>query len=125
MEAHNPAWTDEAAGRLVRPYTLTGGRTQASGEVFDLVSFVLTVVGPVIPEHSRLQPEHLSVLDLCRMPLSVVDVASRLDLPIGVVRVLLDDLLTDRLITVQEPVYRTQLPDVYTLEAVLDGLKAL
>ncbi|MGH3431083.1 MAG: DUF742 domain-containing protein, partial [Candidatus Dormibacteraceae bacterium] len=83
MEAHDPTWTDEAAGRLVRPYTLTGGRTQVSGEVFDLVSFVLTVVDPAIPEQSRLQPEHLLVLDLCRMPLSVVDIASRLDLPVG------------------------------------------
>jgi hypothetical protein len=86
---------------------------------------VLTVVEPVVPEQSGLQPEHLLVLDLCRMPLSVVDIASRLDLPVGVVRVLLSDLLIDQLITVQEPVYQTQLPDEYTLEAVLDGLKAL
>lgn len=93
--------------------------------MFDLVSFVLTVVDPVVPDQSRMQPEHMLVLDLCRMPLSVVDVASRLDLPVGVVRVLLGDLLIDQLITVQEPVYQTQLPDVYTLEAVLDGLKAL
>ena len=125
MEAHYPGWTDEAAGRLVRPYTLTGGRTQVNGELFDLVSFVLTVVDPVVSDQSRMQPEHMLVLDLCRMPLSVVDVASRLDLPVGVVRVLLGDLLIDQLITVQEPVYQTQLPDVYTLEAVLDGLKAL
>lgn len=124
MEPHERSWTDEDAGPVVRPYTLTGGRTRANGEVFDLVAFVLTVE-PMAPEKSYLQPEHLSALDLCRLPLSVVDVASRLDLPVGVVRVLLSDLLEEQLIMVQEPVYRTRVPDEYTLEAVLNGLKAL
>lgn len=124
MNAHDRTWLDEAAGPVVRPYTLTGGRTRGGDEVFDLVAFVLTVE-PMVPDKPHLQPEHLLALDVCRLPLSVVDVASRLDLPVGVVRVLLSDLLEEELIMVREPAYRTRLPDEGTLEAVLNGLKAL
>lgn len=118
------SWLDENAGPVVRPYTLTGGRTRVASEALDLVAFVLTVE-PVPPSSIRLQPEHLVALELCRLPLSVVDVASRLDLPVGVVRVLLSDLLDEQLIMVQDPALRMRLPDEEILEAVLNGLKEL
>lgn len=125
MSARDSAWLDDDAGPVVRPYALTGGRTRAGGEGLDLVAFVLTVE-PVPPPNLRLQPEHVQALELCRLiPLSTAEVASRLDLPVGVVRVLLGDLLEEQLIMVREPVYRTHIPDEYTLEAVLNGLKAL
>ena len=124
MGSRDRSWLDEAAGPVVRPYAVTGGRTRGRGDEFDLVAFVLAVASAP-PSNSRLQPEHVSALEVCRLPLSVVEVASRLDLPVGVVRVLLSDLLEERLIMVHEPVYRTRTPDEYTLEAVLNGLKAL
>lgn len=118
------AWVDDAAGPVVRPYTLTGGRTRPSGEGFDLVAFVLTVESAP-PRNPRLHPEHLAALEVCRQPLSVAECASRLNLPLGVVRVLLGDLLEEQLIMVREPSYQMKLPDEYMLEAVLNGLKAL
>lgn len=124
MNPHSDAWLDEAAGPVVRPYTMTGGRTRPSGDGFDLVAFVLTVE-PAPHPTPRLQPEHMAALDLCRQPLSVAEVSSQLDLPVGVVRVLLSDLLEEQLIMVREPADRLQLTDEYVLEAVLHGLKAL
>ncbi|MGH3727753.1 MAG: DUF742 domain-containing protein [Micromonosporaceae bacterium] len=121
---HHDAWVDEAAGPVVRPYTMTGGRTRPSGNGFDLVAFVMTVE-PTPYHNPRLHPEHIATLELCRHPLSVAEVASHLDLPVGVVRVLLGDLLEDQLIMVREPADQLQLTDEYILEAVLHGLKAL
>jgi hypothetical protein len=117
-------WIDEAAGPVVRPYTMTGGRTRPVGEGFDLVAFVLTVE-PLPRPDPRLHPEHLVALEMCRRPLSVAEVAAQLDLPLGVVRVLLGDLLDMQLIMVREPADRTRLPDEGVLEAVLNGLQAL
>ena len=116
-------WLDDAAGPVVRPYTLTGGRTRPV-QNFDLVAYVMTVE-PSPPRNPRLTPEHRIALDICRQPMSVAEVASRMALPIGVVRVLLSDLLEEQLIMVREPAYEMILPDEYLLEAVLNGLKAL
>ena len=40
-----------------------------------------------------LEAEHDRILELCREPLAVAELAGRLQLPLGVVRVLLDDLV--------------------------------
>jgi hypothetical protein len=51
-------------------------------------------------------------------------VASRLDLPLGVVRVLLGDLLHRGLISMYEPP-QGRLPGDGVLRAVIDGLRTL
>ena len=40
----------------------------------------------------NLSREHRRILSRCRQPITVVDLASDVDLPVGVVRVLLSDL---------------------------------
>ena len=43
-----------------------------------------------------LSPEHVDIVELCRdAPQSVAELAAELDLPIGVVRVLIGDLVDD------------------------------
>ncbi len=123
-ESDEETWVDEAAGPVVRPYAVTGGRTRHGSEAFDLIAFVLTVSTTPRPD-AALHPEHLAVLELCRKPQSVAEVGGRLDLPLGVVRVLLGDLLDEQLIVVREPTAITRLPEEHVLEAVLHGLKAL
>ncbi|MGH3736042.1 MAG: DUF742 domain-containing protein [Micromonosporaceae bacterium] len=120
---HDESWVDEAAGPLVRPYTLTGGRTRPSVDGFDLVAYVLTVEGA--EPDPALHPEHRAALWACHYPLSVAELASQLDLPLGVVRVLLGDLHELELITVREPADEMRLPDESLLEAVMHGLRAL
>jgi hypothetical protein len=122
-ERHSEYWIDEAAGPLVRPYTMTGGRTRPSSAGFDLVAYIMTVEQP--PSDVDLHPEHLAALDACQRPLSVAELASELDLPLGVIRVLLGDLLERGLVMVREPAKDLKLPDQRLLEAVMDGLQAL
>ncbi|MEU9024134.1 DUF742 domain-containing protein [Actinomadura sp. NPDC048394] len=127
------AWFDDAAGPVVRPYALTGGRTHYEGVEFDLVALIEAVdapdaagASPAIPASPwSPEPEHDMILELCRTPLSVVEIASDLELPLGVVRVLLGDLLDRSLIQVRRPAPVAQFPSERVLKEVIDGIRAL
>ena len=121
----NEHWLDAEAGPVVRPYALTRGRTRHSGEAFDLVATV-TATRMGVADPSALAPEHLSVLQLARAPTTVVDIASDVDLPLGVVRILLADLRELGLVSIRPPVStKAQQVDRNTLREVLHGLRAL
>ncbi|GHF33951.1 hypothetical protein GCM10018790_09560 [Kitasatospora xanthocidica] len=128
--AHRARWYDDEAGPLVRPYTMTRGRTGAGGQQLDLIAVVVCdpahpVFAPDAPE-PPVGPEQARILALCRgTPLSVAELAADLDLPVGVVRVLLGDLLAAGLIRVSRPVPPALLPDERILQEVIHGLRAL
>jgi len=125
MPSNDERWLDAEAGPVVRPYALTQGRTRHAGEAFDLVATVTTTGGRVA-DPGALAPEHISVLQLARVPTTVVDIASDVDLPLGVVRILLADLRELGLVAIQAPVpARPQQIDRNTLREVLYGLRAL
>ena len=110
---------------MVRPYAVTQGRTRPSGEAFDLVATV-TATNARVAIPGGLGPEHMSVLQLSQVPSTVVDIASDVDLPLGVVRILLGDLRELGLVTIQAPVpMRAQQVDKETLREVLHGLRGL
>jgi len=116
---------DGAAGPIVRPYAMTQGRTRLRGAALDLIAIVVGV-DPAGVDRYGLDPEHLDVLALCARPTPVADIASEIDLPLGVVRVLLDDLRERGLIQVRQPMSTAmQPPDVRILRQVLDGLRTL
>jgi uncharacterized protein DUF742 len=117
-------WLDYDAGPVVRPYAMTQGRVAPSGGEFDLVAFVVAVVpdGVSMP---GLQPEHHAIVAAAWEPISVVELASTLDLSIGVIRVLLGDLRSAGLISLYEPPAAAQPHDVDVLKAVVNGLRAL
>lgn len=117
-------WLDEAAGPVVRPYAMTSGRTRPSAGNFDLIALVMAA-RPVNATDVGLGPEHHAIMRLCGRPLSVAELAGNLDLPIGVVRVLLGDLLDRGLIIVRAPQPVTDLPTEDVYEAVINGLRAL
>lgn len=118
-------WMDAAAGPVVRPYTLTGGRVRPSVEGFDLVAFVRATADAEPAALPGLQPEHRRLVELARRPVAVADLAADLDLAVGVVRVLLGDLLARGLVSVQQPPAAAGLPDNDILKAVVSGLRAL
>jgi hypothetical protein len=124
MPATDDHWLDEDAGPVVRPYALTRGRTRPAGEFLDLIALVTAVRGIEVDRYS-LDPEHLALLAMCRLPASVADLAADLDLPVGVVQVLLADLRTRSLIVVHQPAPPSQLPDPHILREVADGLRRL
>jgi hypothetical protein len=117
-------WLDRDAGPVVRPYAMIQGRVAPSGGEFDLVAFVVATL-PDLPPASHLQPEHHAIVAASWEPMSVVELASKLDLSIGVVRVLLGDLRSAGLISMYEPPAVTQGHDLDVLKAVVNGLRAL
>ena len=122
-------WYDHEAGPLVRPYAMTGGRTKPgpTGVRFDLIALVTLDVGTLgTVDDAAFGPEHRTLIDLCRPETqSVAELAAGADLPVGVVRVLLGDLLELGCVTVSRPVPPAQLPDERILREVIEGLRAL
>lgn len=113
------AWLDGDDGRLVRPYTVSNGRTSPSASL-DLMSMMMSTGG--VPE-SRLEPDHAHALALCREPASVAEIAARLRLPAIVTKVLLSDLLDCGAVTAQPPRATADVSDRIVLERVLDALQ--
>ncbi|PWI41776.1 DUF742 domain-containing protein [Streptomyces sp. ICBB 8177] len=125
-------WYDDAAGPVVRPYAMTRGRTtHAAEDRLDLIALVVTAdrygqSDDLAATDHALAPEHLDILELCRQePVSVAELAAGLDLPVGVLRVLIGDLLDAGYVHVTRPVPPAELPDAGLLREVIDGLRAL
>ncbi|MCG8968557.1 MULTISPECIES: DUF742 domain-containing protein [Streptomyces] len=106
-----------------RLYTVTRGRSRAD-ESFDLVTLVVSESGPV----PGMQSELARILEMCRHPTAVVEIAAELGLPVTVVRILLGDLLDTGRITARHPRAArsvASLPDSALLQEVLHGLRNL
>ncbi|MFE3324335.1 DUF742 domain-containing protein [Streptomyces sp. NPDC059176] len=112
-------WIDDAAGRLIRPYTVSGGRTRPSAAL-DLLSLVMAT--GTVPQ-GALAPEHTVALGLCDGPTSVAEIAAHLGLPAVVTKVLLSDLVDCGAVTARAPRFQEPHTDRSLLEAVLDGLR--
>ncbi len=90
MDTPEPPSPPEAS--LVRPYTLTAGRTSTDVD--------LPLEAPVQTLQSALfhqwPPNDVRgrIVQLCIKSPSVAEISSRLDLPLGVARVLVGDLVT-------------------------------
>ena len=123
MPSNDERWLDAEAGPVVRPYALTQGRTRYTGESFDLVATVKAT--RTLADPGLLAPEHISVLQLARMPTTVADIASDVDLPLGVVRIILADLRELGLVVIRTPVSMAERVDKHTLREVLNGLRGL
>jgi len=126
MDAGDDKWIDRDSGPVVRPYALTGGRTEpATGEILDLIAIVVAArTGLRTDDLTGLSPEHRRILALCGQPATVADVASDTALPLGVVRVLLADLLLQGRLSVMRQ-QAGERPSTDLLEEVLHGLRAL
>jgi len=108
---------------VVRPYALVRGRTKPAGDRLDVISMAYSLRVSV-PDPSELEPEHLALLQRCAVPMSVAELASGLDLPLGVVRVLLADLRERELVRIDRPA-QERVTDIRLLREVADGLRRL
>ena len=109
-------------GPFLRPYALTEGRTEPTGP--DLAIEDLVAAAAADPP-SWLSLEHRSIAVAARQTLSVAELAARVDLPLGVTRVLVGDLATQGMVTIHRAPSHAGGPDVTLLEQVLDGLTRL
>ncbi|WP_232839148.1 DUF742 domain-containing protein [Streptomyces triticisoli] len=121
-------WYEDETGAMVRPYTVTRGRTRPSDRhTIDLMSQVTVVHpdggGPGV-DHARA-----CLLDLLRHgPRPVAELAADADLPLTVVRVLLGDLAEAGLVRIDAP--RRILPhdpstDPELLQEIVERLREL
>jgi hypothetical protein len=111
-------------GPFLRPYAMTEGRTEPTGPdlaIEDLVARATLAVDPP----SWLSFEHRSIALACRETLSVAELAARVDLPLGVTRVLVGDLAAHGMVTVHRAPSHAGGPNVALLEQVLHGLQRL
>ena len=119
-------WRRRDAGPVVRPYAVTGGRTEpADVEALDLLTVVVATGEPVADEPGRLTPEHRRILAMCGEQVTLVDIAAETTLPVGVVRVLLADLILQGAVTVMRKRPAGQRTGNDVLQEILNGLRAL
>ncbi|MFE3638943.1 DUF742 domain-containing protein [Streptomyces sp. NPDC059168] len=97
-------WYEDETGSMVRPYTVTRGRTRPSdGHAVDLMARV-TATEPDGTARPVLDHAPAALLDLVRRgPRPVAELAADADLPLTVVRVLLGDLAEAGLVRIDEP----------------------
>jgi hypothetical protein len=124
MTSSDERWLDEHAGPIVRPYVVTSGRMQPIRGNFDLITLVVAT-GSAPAGEIGLGPEHLAIVKICQNLMSVAEITGYLDLPAGIVRVLLGDLLDRGFVMVQEPEPELDMQDYRLYEAVINGLRAL
>jgi hypothetical protein len=109
---------------IVRPYTRTGGRTQASLNL-PLEALIVTTTRGGAPERYG-HPDHREIAVLCRDVRSVAEVAALIGVPLGVARILIADMAAMGLVTVHNQTLSPDgEPDLALLERVLSGLRRL
>ena len=114
-------WFDDDAGPLVRPYTVTRGRTRTAQPELDMITLVVALQRPEPRVAARLDPEHLEILARCQRPTSVAEVAAALHLPLSVVKILISDLIEYQLVIFRAAVR----PNSSVLQAVINGIRRL
>lgn len=110
------AATNDAS--FVRPFVITRGRTV--GDAGDIPIETLVVA---MQSGEGLGPDHAAVIEVCTGdPISVMEIAITIGLPIGVARVLVADLSASEHV-VQYQTAATE--SAATVGRLLDGLRAL
>ncbi len=111
---------------MVRPYARTRVRTSSGSGEGAFPGLIDTVVasGHAPPDSARLSPEQGRVLAASAQPVTVVDLASDLELPVGVVRALLRDLSERGLLAIR-PARRAPVTDAGLLRDIRNGLQGL
>ena len=117
-------YEDEAdeTGRLIRPYAITGGRTGTDGDTIGLEAQIQA--NTRASSHlGAYRWEAAKLIELVQVPTALVEVAARLQIPIGVARVLVADLVRDGAVVVHVPQRSQSFTSL--LEKVLDGVRSL
>ncbi len=117
---------NDDTGRLIRPYAMTRGRTAADVEEISLEAQLQTTQSG-ISRMAEFRWEAANVLRLAERPVALIEVASRANIPIGVARVVVADLVADGAIAVHRVTTNPASTATYRnlLERVLDGVRSL
>ena len=119
---------EEPTGALVRPYAVTGGRTRPRVEIAIEALVETTPRGRSRQDNLLQGREQQYIVTLCDGRLqSLAEISARMQLPLGVARVLVADMAADGMVAVYEPTALDGNDAVGTelLERVLSGLRKL
>jgi hypothetical protein len=110
-------------GRVVPVYAVTGGRTRSAAAELPMESLVSATEWRPWP---GMQTEYRSILEMADHPVSLVEIGSALQIPVGVARVLVSDLAGAGYVAVfePEPTGDDGRPRPAVLERLLEGLRA-
>ena len=114
---------ESGSTRLVRPYTVTGGRTQPRYKLALEALVTATVYEP--RDLSVLAPECQAILQFCLDWRSVAEISAVLRMPLGVARILVADMSADGLVRIHQRDDSEGRPDLNLLERVLSGLRKI
>lgn len=109
---------DDEDDLVIRPFLLTGGRTRPAQDGLHVEALIQSRPGTAT---GALRFEARQIVELCRQPTSVAEVAAALRVPLGVARVLVSDLIADGTVTL---VQRREL-SVQLIERIRDRVRAL
>lgn len=122
MTTHGAPSYDDAAGPLVRPFFLAGGRSRPACADLEIITLVVAAGRPV---REVLSPEHADLLRICGQPLSVAEVSAMVRLPLVVVKVMLGDLIERGYLIHRTPPRTAAAATPELLEEILDGIRRL
>jgi hypothetical protein len=111
---------DVDSAAVVRPFLLTGGRTQPVRD--GLLTHTL-ITAPPSAVHAPLLFELRQIVQMCQQPQSVAEIAGRLGVPLGVARVLIADLMSSGYVFSHEQDEESL--SVETIERIVKRVRAL
>lgn len=112
----------EEDGDVLRPFIITGGRTRPVDDRLRMETLVTAAPAALV---APLGFERGQIVRLCQRPLSVAEVSAALKVPIGVARVLIADLVSERLLVPHAHVTLGEVPSRDLLERIRDGVRSL
>ena len=104
---------------IVRPFMLTGGRTRPLHDGLRIETLLHAAPAAL---SAPLRFESQRIVQLCQAPMSIADLAVALRLPVGVVRVIVADLVTNGYVRIEDQL--GELP-IALIERIRDRVRAL
>lgn len=120
--APDPGGDGEAFSVGVRPYLITGGRASPIDTSLRIEAQVLTTDDGA-SSIRMLTYERRDIVDLCRNPHAVAELAAKLNMHLGVARVLVGDLVVLGMLSIRRP--ETTGNRTHIIERVIRGLQAI
>ena len=111
----------DETGRLIRPYAITGGRTGHETDISLEAQIQASTRADDLAGAYRWEAARL--IELVQQPMALIEIAARIEIPIGVARVLVADLVDDGAVVIHVP--QTTQSFTSLLERVLDGVRNL
>ena len=112
------AAAEMAADAFIRPFIVTGGRTQPLHDGLRVETLIYALPAALsAPVHF----ERRRIIEICQSPRSVAEIASALAMPLGVAKVLVGDLITSDLVSYQKAIDTP----IHLIERILDRVRAL